>query len=95
MPGRISSNGADFQPHGPRARGLGRHSGRDWAGCVPGLFQPWLGAWLFSRRRSFCRAPCATAQMHSEEQLNAVAQNCGLSVGEVMQDASEKSLLFL
>ena len=38
---------------------------------------------------------CATAQMHSEEQLNAVAQNCGLSVGEVMQDASEKRLLFL
>lgn len=38
---------------------------------------------------------CATAQMHSEEQLNAVARNCGLSVGEVMQDASEKRLLFL
>ena len=38
---------------------------------------------------------CATAQMHSEDQLNLVAQGCGLSFGEVMQDASEKRLLFL
>ena len=38
---------------------------------------------------------CATAQMHTEDQLNAVAQSCGLSFGEVMQDASEKRLLFL
>jgi len=38
---------------------------------------------------------CATAQMHTDEQLNAVAQQCGLSLGEVMQDDSEKRLLFL
>ena len=38
---------------------------------------------------------CATAQMHTDDQLNTVAQGCGLSFGEVMQDASEKRLLFL
>ena len=38
---------------------------------------------------------CAAAQMHTDDQLNAVAQSCGLSFGEVMQDASEKRLLFL
>lgn len=38
---------------------------------------------------------CATAQMHTDEQLNAVSQTCGLSFGEVMQDDSEKRLLFL
>jgi len=38
---------------------------------------------------------CAAAQMHTDDQLNAVAQSCGLSFGEVMQDATEKRLLFL
>jgi hypothetical protein len=38
---------------------------------------------------------CATAQMHTDEQLNAVAQQCGLSLGEIMQDDSEKRLLFV
>jgi hypothetical protein len=38
---------------------------------------------------------CATAQMHSDEQLNSIAQGCGLSFGEIMQDESEKRLLFL
>jgi hypothetical protein len=38
---------------------------------------------------------CATAQMHSEAQLNEVALACGLSYGEVMQDEQEKRLLFL
>jgi hypothetical protein len=38
---------------------------------------------------------CATAQMHTEEQLAIVAQRCGLSGGDVMQDASETRLLFL
>ena len=38
---------------------------------------------------------CATAQMHSEAQLNEVAQACGLSYGEVVQEAEEKRLLFL
>jgi hypothetical protein len=38
---------------------------------------------------------CATAQLHSEEQLNQVALNCGLSVGDVVQETEEKRLLFL
>ncbi len=37
---------------------------------------------------------CATpAQMHSESQLNEVALGCGLALGELIQDDSEKRLL--
>jgi hypothetical protein len=37
---------------------------------------------------------CATpARMHSDEQLNAVATGCGLALGELIQDDSEKRLL--
>ena len=38
---------------------------------------------------------CATARMHSEAQLNEIAMSCGLSYGEVVQEAEEKRLLFL
>ena len=38
---------------------------------------------------------CATAQMHTEAQLNEVALTCGLSVGDVVQETEEKRLLFL
>ena len=39
---------------------------------------------------------CATpAQMHDEAQLNSVALGCGLALGELMQDESEKKLLLL
>ena len=38
---------------------------------------------------------CATAQLHTEGQLNGVARTCGLALGDVMQDESEKRLLFL
>ena len=38
---------------------------------------------------------CATARMHTEPQLNEVAMSCGLDVGDVVQDADEKRLLFL
>jgi len=39
---------------------------------------------------------CATpAQMHSEEQLNAVALGCGLALGELIQDEEQKKLLLL
>ena len=38
---------------------------------------------------------CATAQLHTESQLNDVARTCGLSFGDLMQDESEKRLLFL
>jgi len=37
---------------------------------------------------------CATpARMHDEAQLNNVALRCGLAMGELMQDESEKRLL--
>jgi hypothetical protein len=37
---------------------------------------------------------CATpARMHSDEQLNSIALGCGLALGELMQDESEKRLL--
>src|SRR5438552_8059643 len=38
---------------------------------------------------------CATAQLHSEAQLNEIATSCGLAYGEVVQEAEEKRLLFL
>ena len=38
---------------------------------------------------------CATAQFHTKEQLDGVARACGLSYGEVVQEAEEKRLLFL
>ena len=40
-------------------------------------------------------AGCATAQLHTEAQLNEVALSCGLSYGEVVQEQEEKRLLFL
>jgi hypothetical protein len=38
---------------------------------------------------------CATARLHSVEELNSVGQQCGLALGELFQDESEKRLLFL
>ena len=41
---------------------------------------------------------CATippARLHSTDELNAVALRCGLALGELFQDESEKRLLFL
>ena len=40
---------------------------------------------------------CATTQarMHSDDELNSVGRECGLAVGELFQDESEKRLLFL
>ena len=39
---------------------------------------------------------CATpARMHTDAQLNAVAMGCGLALGELIQDESEKRLLLL
>jgi hypothetical protein len=33
--------------------------------------------------------------MHTEAQLNEVATGCGLAIGELMQDESEKKLLLM
>ena len=41
-------------------------------------------------------AACATtARMHTQDQLNSVALGCGLALGELIQDESEKRLLLL
>jgi hypothetical protein len=45
---------------------------------------------------TFALSACATpARMHSEEQLNAIATGCGLALGELIQDDSEKRLLLM
>ena len=36
---------------------------------------------------------CATARMHDQPTLNQVALGCGLTYGELIQDAEEKRLL--
>jgi hypothetical protein len=44
----------------------------------------------------FALSACATpARMHTEEQLNSVATGCGLALGELIQDESEKKLLLM
>ncbi len=38
---------------------------------------------------------CATARLHTEAELSTVGRHCGLALGELFQDESEKRLLFL
>jgi len=38
---------------------------------------------------------CVTARMHTEAELNGVGERCGLALGELFQDESEKRLVFL
>lgn len=38
---------------------------------------------------------CATPRLHTAEQLNAAGSACGLALGELIQDESEKKLLIL
>lgn len=38
---------------------------------------------------------CVTAKMHTESQLNEIATVCGLALGELIQDESEKKLLLM
>lgn len=42
-------------------------------------------------------AGCATtkARMHSQAEINSISRECGLALGELFQDESEKRLLFL
>ena len=44
---------------------------------------------------AFGLAGCVTAQMHTEAELNNVGRQCGLALGELFQDESEKRLLFM
>jgi hypothetical protein len=38
---------------------------------------------------------CATARMHSQDELNSASLGCGLSYGELIQDEEEKKLLIM
>ena len=38
---------------------------------------------------------CVTARMHTQDELNGVTRQCGLALGELFQDESEKRLVFL
>lgn len=38
---------------------------------------------------------CATARMHSQDELNSASLTCGLSYGELIQDEEAKKLLIL
>jgi hypothetical protein len=38
---------------------------------------------------------CATARMHSQEELNVASLGCGLAYGELIQDDEEKKLLIM
>jgi hypothetical protein len=38
---------------------------------------------------------CATARMHTQAEINSISEQCGLALGELFQDESEKRLLFL
>ena len=48
----------------------------------------WLAATL-------ALSACATARMHSQEELNVASLGCGLTYGELIQDEEEKRLLIL
>ena len=38
---------------------------------------------------------CATARMHSQDELNSASLACGLTYGELIQDEAAKKLLIL
>ena len=44
---------------------------------------------------AFALSACATARMHTQAELNDLASECGLALGQVAQDEEEKKLLFV
>ena len=44
---------------------------------------------------SLALSACVTARMHTDAELNGVTRQCGLALGELFQDESEKRLLFM
>ena len=53
------------------------------------------GAILWAVAPAVFLSGCATARMHSEAEINGVTRQCGLALGELFQDESEKRLLFM
>jgi hypothetical protein len=74
--------------------GLSRHNSRSMALKLK-KFQ--TCSWsVFAVSSALLLSACATpARMHTESQLNDVALGCGLALGELIQDESEKRLLLL
>jgi hypothetical protein len=44
---------------------------------------------------AFALSACATARLHSEEELNRVAMRCGMALGELVQEEDVRKLLFV
>ena len=38
---------------------------------------------------------CVTPRLHTQDELNSVTRQCGLALGELIQDESEKKLLLM
>jgi len=53
----------------------------------PGILASFAAACLLSA--------CATARMHSQDELNSASLACGLTYGELIQDDEEKKLLIM
>ena len=49
---------------------------------------------LFILLGALALSACVTARMHDQQALNDVALGCGMTYGELFQDAEEKKLLF-
>jgi len=50
---------------------------------------------MFAMGAALSLSACATARLHSVEEINTVGRGCGVALGELFQDESEKRLLFL
>ena len=50
---------------------------------------------VFGSALALALSGCATAQFHSVDEINSVGRECGVALGELFQDESEKRLLFL
>ena len=51
----------------------------------------WLAALLVVGSLS----ACVTARLHTQVEINEIGRTCGLALGELFQDESEKRLLFM
>jgi hypothetical protein len=54
-----------------------------------------LGARTMFVAAFFALSACATARMHSQDELNSASLACGLAYGELIQDEEEKKLLIM
>jgi hypothetical protein len=55
----------------------------------------WRTSYLILASMLVLSACVTPARMHDEAQLNQVATGCGLALGELIQDESEKKLLLM